>query len=312
MLLKAPLIAAAAFAVTLVACAGTPKPDLVIHESARGLVALERMPDTSIQAAHPVKFDPAVIAATLRGLYLKESKTAMDALFSSDPRSSRIFSDDDAAFLAPLIADALATTRADQLVRFTTVQSGALNVTNERVGAAAGSSDSILGSRAERTSGTLYVYGLSLYVSITEFRHRPERPDTVNMPNRRLPDPSGLGNRDLVFVPASAVRSQNSQKGGLFGSDTPVLAIDYQQLPKRTPFAETPASAPQPAAGAEPKPLPPTAATPSQQAAPAASNEELQAVKELVIKKDMEVEALKKDVEELKKELKKRNKKQER
>ncbi|HZS12063.1 MAG TPA: hypothetical protein VFA38_07420, partial [Nitrospirales bacterium] len=187
------LFAAPLFGLTLWACAGTAKPDFVIHESPRGVVALERMTDTSVQAAHPVKLDPTLVAATLRGLNVRDSKTAMDALFSSNARLTRVFSDDDVAFLTPLIVDALATARADQLVRFTAAQSDALTVTNERTGAAAGSSDSILASRQERTSGTLYVYGLSIYATITEFRHRPERPDTVNMPNRRLPDPTGLG-----------------------------------------------------------------------------------------------------------------------
>src|SRR5215216_3210155 len=219
-MLNTPLrIAALALCAGLVACAGTARPDLVIHESTRGVVALERIPDKSIQAAHPVKLDPAVVSAALRGLHVKDSKSALDELIMTNPHVMRVFSEDDIRFLAPLVVDALATARADQLVRFTTVQSGALTVSNERVGAAAGSSGSVLDSRQERTGGTLYVYGLSMYVSLTDFRHRREQPDTINGPNRRYAEATGVDSHDVVFVPESAVRPDSYKKSGWFGSD---------------------------------------------------------------------------------------------
>jgi len=71
---------------------------------------------------------------------------------ASGSKPMRIFSDEDAEFLAPLLANGLSQAKPEHLVGFTVSSSA--------------------GSGAEPTAGTLYVQGGSLYLSLSPVRGR--------------------------------------------------------------------------------------------------------------------------------------------
>jgi hypothetical protein len=296
-----------------IGCAAAKPAAVTIHDSPRGSVTLEPMPETGRSAAHPIKLEPAVIENVLRGIRLKDRGSVTGTFFNSDATIIPAFGESDIQFLAPYLADALQRARADQVVQFTLRHPDPLRVSSIKTGAGVGSSDSMLNSRTALTSGMLYAYGMSLYVTISEVAHRPSPADTIRGPNRQYSDEGGLTNRDIIFRPESAVRpdSYKQTSGWLGSSSATTFALDYEMLGKMAPVAErTPPPPSRPnAVTAEPpqralqdaervgapKPALPPGAT--------AGESSDQDLKDLVIKKDLEVEALKKELRELKKQL---------
>jgi hypothetical protein len=121
----------------------------------------------------------------------------------------------------------------------------------------------------EMTSGFLYAYGQSLYVTITQYRYRPERADTINMANRRLPDETGLAQRKILFTPETAKRPASYHDSR---STESTLVIDYALLAAlpadsgSPPPRVIPAGGPTPVPGdtAQPPLVPPVVQEPGQ------------------------------------------------
>ena len=115
----------------------------------------------------------------------------------------------------------------------------------------------------ESTMGSLYAYGRSLYLTLTEYRYRTDRAETINTANRRIFNPTGLANRTVHFVPES-VKCPNSYqtapqpptpaKGEPTQQDTDLDALrkELQDLKKKLAEQETertrstPSSSPKP------------------------------------------------------------------
>ena len=97
----------------------------------------------------------------------------------------------------------------------------------------------------ESTGGSLYAYGRSLYVTWPGIDIEAERPDTINLANRRLPDESGLANRTVLFVPETAKRPDSYRDSH---STDSTLVIDYELLARLPVSSES--STPIPAASA--------------------------------------------------------------
>ena len=299
--LPGPSLTVAAIYLAVSACATAPELDVMIHETPKGAVYLERIPDRSFQAAHPIRLDQAVVARVLRGVIVRDEKTVLDSTFSKDFKTVRAFSEEDVTFLAPFIATALAQAAADQQVGFRLFNYPSSLSFSQRDGAGVGSSEPLLTNSTllETTSGVILIHNRSLHLTLTQFRHRPERVDTINIANRRLPDPSGQANREIVFVPQSALQPDSSRQSSWFGqSQETTLIIDYELLAK-LPEPQTPASA---AAPPTPATRPDARQAPSAQGA-ATRDEDLQTIKEQIIKKDTEMEALKKELQDIKREL---------
>lgn len=293
-------------------CASSPRSEATVHESARGsvYVSLDRVSDKSFQATHPIKLPPDVIARALRGLYVLEETSAAQAVFATQVKPVRAFSDEQIQFLAPSVAAALAEAVSDQRVEFRVVYPVPAGLLPEGKGAAVGSSRPYSpGPGLETTGGTLYVYGLSVHLTLTKYRHRPERPDTINMPNRRLPDPTGLSQREVLFFPREALRPETHQQTGFLGEpDLKTFVIDYEllaRLPAAQPAAASPSAAqPETLAGEPAQPSSPvTGSATKPSAQKAATVEDLQSMKELIIKKDMELEVLKEEMRSLRRQL---------
>jgi hypothetical protein len=304
---------------TLLSCSSTPRPDIIFHEGPEGGVSLEFLADRNLRVAQPIKLDRGLVARILNGIQVGEPKTAAQTLFSNNVKPERVFSDEDTAFLAPLISSALSRATADQQVRFRVIHlvspithpSGG----DASIGSSAPQTD---GLQKETTAGTLYAYGRSLHVMLDEYRHRAVKPDVISEPNRYYPDPSGLKEREVQFVPQSALRPDSYKH-----SDGNTLVIDYDTLAKR-PLAELGNSVTVPAAAtsapsststearthAEDQPI----MSPSISSEPIKSgrnsvrgNDEVRPLKDLVIRKDLELETLKKELRSLRRQLSERD-----
>jgi hypothetical protein len=276
----------------LAGCASVPVH--VIHESAKGVVYLEKASDPTFEATHPVSLHPSVLRSVLQGVQVEDERTALDTLLSSEKKMSRVFTDEAVDFLAPLLSSALEKAAADQVIQFRIRYAG--RIVPPEGGAAVGSSEPSSIPRSETTAGMLYAYGRSLDLTITELQHRAERPDAVNMPNRRLPNPNGLGGKRVAFDPSAALRPGTFAPLNLGDPDLTTLVIDYQRLEG---LGTTGAKMQTQNAGSISRQEAPSNARQER----AAGVEDMQAIKELLIKKDLEVEALKTEVGTLKRRL---------
>jgi hypothetical protein len=229
----------------LSACATGPELDLTIHESERGAVYVERIADRSFQAAHPITLSADTMARVLRGVVVKDTGGVLGSLVGSKPQTMQVFGNEDVEYLAPLLADGLARAASDQQVGFRIVQvsepvspqSGGLAfcASSVRFPGACSSEQPLL------TKGSLYVYGRSLYLTLTEFRHRLEPGETNSKTAPRMSNPNGLANRTVHFVPESAARSTNA-----------TLVINYDLLatmPAASYMQPTSAQPPMPVKG---------------------------------------------------------------
>jgi hypothetical protein len=262
------------------ACSTGPEVDVTLHESPQGAVYLERISDRSFQAAHPIRIDSNTIVLVLRGVLVRSDQGVLQNLLAGKPDALRAFSDDDVAYLAPLISDGLMRAAADQQVGFRIEQIG-LPGYSERVGAGVGSSEPPLTLRPrETTTGVIYAYGRSLYLTLTQYRYRQEPATTISMANRRIPDASGLVNHTVSFVPEAAKRPDSYHDAR---STDKTLVIDYELLAKLRPASSGSASA-----QSSTTPAPPPAST--------SGNQE-------PAKKDSDIEALRKELQEIKRQL---------
>ena len=280
------------------ACTITDQRDRVLFEDPRGTVALHQMPDPSVQASHPINLEPALIARVLNGMQVQERQRTLQELlagYSSVP----VFSAEEVQFLTPRIVKTLTAASPGEAVSF--------QVTSPRQ-----NSGRLEHTVIETTAGSLYAYGLSLYVTLSQYRYAPTQANTDGLAHRRLPDPSNLSNRTLSFTPSLAQRSDtfNRPTGG--SSTDRFLVIDYQLLQQTAPAAAaatttTEQPAPQGERAAQTRePLagvtPPD--NPSRTAAPLAQREaEIRTLKDLVVKKDLELETIRKELQSIRKQL---------
>jgi len=272
-------------------CASSPELDIVLGKSPRGAVYLERIPDRTFQAAHPIKIGSTTVARVLTGVTVKEDQGLLRSLMAGQPSEMPAFTEEEVRYLTPLIVDGLARAADDQQVGFRLIQSG--SASNHWAGAGVGSSEpprplAVL----ETTRGSVYAYGRSLYITLTEYRVRTERADTIYMANRRVPDPTGLMNRSLFFTPESAQRPASYR--GKNSTDS-TLVIDYEllaTLPQVTPTASTPGRPPQPSS--------PAAQTPPVNGATEGQLRELQ---EQMRQKNQELEEVRKELRDIRRQL---------
>jgi len=179
---------------TLSACATGPEVDLRIHESDRGAVYVERIPDRSFRAAHPVTLSTDTMARVLRGVVVQENRGLLGNMIIGRPEAVRAFRDEDIQFLAPLLAEGLTRAASDQQVGFRVVQPG----------------------MSELTKGSLYVYGQSLYLTVPWLI-----PLSGNGAGARALPPT------VLFIPESAKRPDTSRNAR---STDMTLVIDYGLL----------------------------------------------------------------------------------
>lgn len=278
-------------AVLLQSCASAPEMDMMLGESSGRAVYLERIPDRSIQAAHPIRIDQDTLMRVLRGISVTEDPGLVRGFIAGEPTTTPAFTEDEIRYLAPLIAEGLLQAAPDQQVGFRLIHSG-FSGRLQSVGAGVGSSDPPLGSPQRETSrGSLYAYGRSLYVTLHEYRARSERADIINMANRRISDPTGLMKRRVTFFPESARRPDSYRRSE---STEATMVIDYELL----------ASLP---AGALPIPSGSSSTTGQASSPPGTTAEgmdaQLRTLQEQMRQKNTELEELRKELEEIRRQV---------
>ncbi|HKY71206.1 MAG TPA: hypothetical protein VJL88_04755 [Nitrospira sp.] len=269
-------------------CAHAPEVDTIVHEAPRGSVYLERISDRGLKAAHPAAIEEGVIARTLNGILVVERKTTLQTAFAKASATARAFSEDDIRFLAPLLTAALRQAAPDQQVGFQVRRYPSELSYSSKSGAGVGSSDPLLtnSSLLETTSGHLLAQDQWLYLTVSEYRKRSEPPDTINMANRRLPDSTGQGDKELVFEPKEALKAPNGKTGFFGSSPDTVFAIDYRRLAQLPAVGGTPV----PAGGKRPSEAD-------------AKEQDIKQIKEEMKKKDVEIENLRKEMEDIRRDM---------
>jgi hypothetical protein len=136
------LVGIAALTFVFSGCAGETK----LAHNAKGSVYLEEVADWSFEASHPAVIDQVTIAKIVKGLYSNDGQSGSSRMSAGGGKPMRIFSDEDAEFLSPLLAQGLSKAKPEQLVGF-------------RVSSSAGSG-------SEPTTGSIYVQKGSIYLTV--------------------------------------------------------------------------------------------------------------------------------------------------
>ncbi|OQW48983.1 MAG: hypothetical protein A4C66_00240 [Nitrospira sp. HN-bin3] len=117
-----------------------------VFKTTKGAVHLKDIADWSFEASHPVTIDPTIIRRVVAGIVTEDAIKPSTNMPASGSKPMRVFSDEDAEFLAPLLAQGLSEAKPEQIVGFKVFSSA--------------------GSGAEPTAGTLYAHKGSLYLTI--------------------------------------------------------------------------------------------------------------------------------------------------
>ena len=97
------LVGIAACALVISGCAGGTK----LAHNAKGSVYLEEATDLSFEASHPAVIDQLTITKIVKGLYSNDGMSGSSRMSAGGSKPMRIFSDEDAEFLSPLLAQGL-------------------------------------------------------------------------------------------------------------------------------------------------------------------------------------------------------------
>jgi hypothetical protein len=265
------------------ACGTTAPTGKVLFDDPRGTVSLQKISDKSIQATHPINLEPALLAQLLRGMGIQYQEHGLQKLIVGQSPPVPVFSEDQIQFLAPLLAQGLRTAAPDQSVEYH------VQATHKGSG--------LESSITETTAGSLYAYGRSLYVTLSQYRYAASRTDTRKTSRGQVPDTTGLLNRILTFTPSSAQRSESFNPPTEGMSTDRFLVIDYQLLQHGSPLAAatTEQTAPKIESVAE-------AASPNTETL-AQRDAEIRMLKDLVVNKELELDTLRKELESVRKQL---------
>lgn len=251
----------------LAGCAGTQIPVTTVHQTPRSAVFIETVADKSFRAAHPIKLREETVADVLRGVHTKPKTDLLllvgKAVRTTDLGAARTFFEDDIELLTPHLTAALAQAAPNQRIGFrlsypppipTRSKKGEPNV--------------------ETTSGYLFADSLSLHLTLTQYHYMPGKSEVMQKEPRPLPDPDGLRDREVKFIPEAAVRQDPDSESSWFsGSNDRTVTIDYQMLTKLLAMPPEPQ---RPAATPAGQPIPSAPVSP----APAASDAEMRAFRE--------------------------------
>lgn len=303
-----------------------------IQESSRGGVYLERLPtrgstasfsapQRAFQATHPIALDPQLMARILRGVHLQDAPAAGPPRpFAGSSGPIRVFSDEEVEFLAPLITSALTQAAPDQRVRFQVLHH--------------------LAARTEATGGILYAHRPTVHVILTQYHSHPDRSpgldgrEALFLPEAaRVRDPvtqtwmqvepsqtvlavnyDVLGKLPAPFLAKPAappapptVEMSSPQPGPLAPQKAPASPAELAPVPSPTGpprSAITAAQADQPHVAPKAVPSPSPEDQPRARGEkPASRTEDVQAMKDLMIKQALELDALREEVRQLRREL---------
>jgi hypothetical protein len=199
-------------------CAGSYFSTLPIYETPNAYVKLQVDRSLGSNFSHPAVVSADLIAAVLGGIIVREPATRMPVYDDlSIPRKHRAFSDDEAAFWAPLLAAGLNKATSEEIVTFYKTRR-------------------ISGGRREVTSGGIFLRDDEMHVLLRNYRSEThfiadfgaaDTEDDRLTPLRSLAPQRGT----LDFEPPSALRT-TEQEGiqELFEWDPRELVLSYLEL----------------------------------------------------------------------------------
>jgi hypothetical protein len=261
-----------------------------VSKTTKGSVYLKEIADWSFEATHPAAIDQMTIRKVVTAIVTEETTKSLPNMPASGSKPMRVFSDEDAEFLAPLLARGLSEAKPEQIVGFKVFSSA--------------------GSGAEPTAGTLYVHKGSLYLTIAPSQANKGLRFAYTSAARIEKSPSfvAMGKRAMTMV----IDYQAVAKASTPGS---VVVADAQ---KNSAASAPNAQDTEVTASREDEPLldPQLASVPAktESEVPQLSTDELlnrkldelQAAREANKKKDSEIATLKKEASLVKKELRQR------
>lgn len=259
------LVGIAALTLAIGGCAGGTK----VAHNIKGSVTLEEVADWSFEASHPAVIDQQTITKIVKGIYGNDGMSGTSKMSAGGSKPMRIFSDEDAEFLSPLLAQGLSKAKPEQLVGF-------------RVSSSAGSG-------SEPTTGSLYVSKGSIYLTIGKGAK----------PTSFLPESMAR------IEPAPAYAAGGA--AGAISMVIDYHALAKTPMPAAMPIAKAATSTPMaPMTAAAPAKAQTVSVTMSESELTAQQLGELRKAKEALAKKDTEINMLRKESEWMKRELRER------
>ena len=143
-LITVTMLGFAGLALIATGCSSTSK----IAQNSKGSVYLEEIMDWSFEASHPAVIDQTTLMKIVKGVYSAEDQNGSSRMSAAGSKPMRVFSDEDAEFLAPLLAQGLSKAKPEQLVGF-------------RVSSSAGSG-------SEPTAGSIYVQQGAIHFTVSK------------------------------------------------------------------------------------------------------------------------------------------------
>jgi hypothetical protein len=230
--------------------------------------------DWSFEASHPVVIDQLTITKIVKGLYRNDDMSGSSRMSAGGSKPMRIFSDEDAEYLSPLLAQGLSRAKPEQLVRF-------------RVSSSAGSG-------SEPTTGSIYVQKGSIYLIFGKGAK----------PTGFMPESAARSE------PAPAYAASGALDAMMMIIDYHALATS--PMPAAMPMAKAPPITPiSPMMAASPAKAQTVSTSAGQEAGQdevlAQKLFDLKVAKEALAKKDSEITMLRKESEWMKRELRDRD-----
>ena len=194
-----------------------------LQKNAKGFIYLKEIADWSFEASHPAVIDQMTMLKIVKGVVTDDVQKMSGNMPASGSKPMRVFSDEDAEFLAPLLAQGLSQAKPEQIVGFKVSPSA--------------------GSGTEPTAGALYMHKGSIYLTLAPSQNRKASGFTPSSAARLEKAPSfvALGNGAMTMV----IDYQALSKGPMSGS--PSLAGTPKLIPasasQAAPMAPAAASA---------------------------------------------------------------------
>jgi len=189
----------------LAGCTLPPPPARILYQQDRTFVQLETDPsaggmDTAGWNTHPAMLKPAQVAMLLRGVRIRNGQGLLGAVLSRSAPSEPVFTEDELALLAPVLADGLTQAGAAERISFTLWSPQP-------------------GHRHASISGHVAIRGPYLRFGLTNHpmasRQDPENPPPGNF-------------FELDFQPAAYVRPGSDEERKGSHKMRPLIQIDYR------------------------------------------------------------------------------------
>ncbi len=186
-----------------------------VAKTTKGSVYLKDIADWSFEASHPATIDQTTIHTVVKGVVTEDTIKPLSNMPASGSKPMRVFSDEDAEFLAPLLAQGLSEAKPEQIVGFKVFSSA--------------------GSGAEPTAGTLYVQKGSLYLTIASAqankRQRYALPTAARI--EKAPSFVAMGKGAMTLVIDYQAVAKASTPGSAIVADAPkdtALSVSSTQV----------------------------------------------------------------------------------